>query len=64
MKADSLLKDDCHSSLNCLPGIIIEFYCCRETKAEDKLNSLKQKENKEGKKHQNKQSLAEDKETQ
>lgn len=46
MKADSLFKDDCHSSLNCLPSIIMEFYYCRETKAKDKLNSLKQKENK------------------
>lgn len=46
MKADSLFKDDCHSSLNCLPSIIIEFYYCRKTKAKDKLNSLKQKENK------------------
>lgn len=49
MKADSLFKDDCHSSLNCLPSIVMEFYFCRETKAKDKLNSLKQKENKGGK---------------
>lgn len=47
MKADSLWKDDCHSSLNCLPSIIMEFYYCRKTKAKDKLNSVKQKRTKE-----------------
>lgn len=47
MKADSLYKDDCHSSLNCLPSIVMEFYYCRKTKAKGKLNSVKQKRTKE-----------------
>jgi len=60
VKADSLSKDDCHSSLNCLPSIIIQFFYCRKTKAKDKLNSLKQKENKRGKTSEQ-QSLIDDK---